>query len=287
MDYKDIVLIILVIGMLFIATKVYKNNNIEKFEPEQVNLIKEEINRQYNMDIESIRNLGAISKSLLTGTNYHSTESANPGTLTIPADTIIEGETVIKDKTVIEGDTVLKGKVEFENKDTMLMDILPKYMVIAWANNEGIPKGWAVCDGKKYILNDDGTATDTLENGVQTPDLRGRFVLGAGEGKTYQYDTGKVDAEGKAITEERVLTTRKLGDNNGEEQHTLTIAEMPWHNHGVYTGSGEGCTPEGRLTQWAQCSNPIKKTDVMEKVGGNQPHNNMPPFYVLIYIMKL
>ena len=254
MDYKDIVLIVLVIGMLFIATKVYKNNNIEKFQPEQVNLIKEEINRQYNMDIESIRNLGAISKSLLTGTNYHSTESANPGTLTIPADTIIEGN------------TLLKGKVEFEHKDTMLMDILPKYMVIAWANSEGIPEGWAVCDGK---------------NG--TPDLRGRFVLGAGEGEN--------------------LTKRKLNETSGAETHTLTVDEMPSHGHDIYRSNwmlgdfaanyrfyaiktSDNAIAHGGTASYHKADD-IGQVHYIKHTGGGQPHNNMPPFYVLIYIMKL
>ena len=41
------------------------------------------------MDIEAMRNLGAISKSLLTGTNYHSTTVGVPGTLTIPADNTV------------------------------------------------------------------------------------------------------------------------------------------------------------------------------------------------------
>ena len=43
------------------------------------------INEQYNMDIEAIRNLGSISKSLLTGKNYHNTDVTTPGDLTIPA----------------------------------------------------------------------------------------------------------------------------------------------------------------------------------------------------------
>ena len=238
MEYKDIVLIVLVVGMLFMATKVYKNNNIENFAPDQVELIKEEINRQYNMDIEAIRNLGAISKSLLTGTNYHSTEPANPGTLTIPADTVIEGNTVLKGKLKVD------GELDFTNRNTILMNILPTGMVIAWAKQE-IPKGWAVCDGENT-----------------TPDLRGRFVLAAGEGKE--------------------LTTRALGDNNGEEQHTLTVDEMPNHGHKYtapiwkYGGCGRDCSQGiggGLFTT--------------ETIGGSQQHNNMPPFYVLIYIMKL
>jgi microcystin-dependent protein len=43
------------------------------------------------------------------------------------------------------------------------------------------------------------------------PDLRGRFVLSSGSGKD--------------------LRTRIIGEQGGEENHTLTIHEMPRHNH--------------------------------------------------------
>ena len=144
------------------------------------------------------------------------------------------------------------------------MNILPTGMVIAWAKQE-IPKGWAVCDGENT-----------------TPDLRGRFVLAAGEGKTYQYDTGKVDAERKPITEERELTTRALGNNNGEEQHTLTVDEMPSHNH-EHNGERSGGMAFGHGAPYQFPD----RTSYTFKTGGDQSHNNMPPFYVLIYIMKL
>jgi hypothetical protein len=67
---------------------LFKTSN-EHFADNILNIdsIRDEINKQYNMDIEAMRNLGAISKSLLTGTNYHSTSVGTPGTLTIPADT--------------------------------------------------------------------------------------------------------------------------------------------------------------------------------------------------------
>jgi len=251
MEYKDIVLIVLVVGMLFMATKVYKNNNIENFAPDQVELIKEEINRQYNMDIEAIRNLGAISKSLLTGTNYHSTEPANPGTLTIPADTIIEGDLVVNPLKEIS--------------------FLPQGCIIMWSYNT-IPKSWAPCDGQSYILNGDGTTTVTSGNGVQTPDLRGRFVLGMGQGND--------------------LTNRKLNDIDGEEQHTLTIDEMPSHSH-VFKERGPNPSGKGDQACHHSCAEFPAAPDKWrvpkdsELSGKGAAHNNMPPYYVLIYIMKL
>jgi hypothetical protein len=87
LDINTIVLFIVVIAVLYILYKISKHE--EHFaDPTALTIdnIRDEINKQYNMDIEAMRNLGAISKSLLTGTNYHSTTVGTPGTLTIPAD---------------------------------------------------------------------------------------------------------------------------------------------------------------------------------------------------------
>ena len=51
-------------------------NNIENFaDTYNTETIKahviEQVNKIYDIDVDSIRNLGAISKSLLTGKNYH------------------------------------------------------------------------------------------------------------------------------------------------------------------------------------------------------------------------
>ena len=90
--------IMLCITAVIIIYLIYtKKKGIEGFDDTEIEIkIKEEINKQYNIDIEAIRNLGAISKSLLTGKNYHSTTPATPGILTIPAATTIEGDNVIK-----------------------------------------------------------------------------------------------------------------------------------------------------------------------------------------------
>ena len=84
----------MIVMFIIIIFLVYKINKLstsiqENMTPSDsslmLNTINNEINRIYNMDTEAIRNLGAISKSLLTGTNYHSTTVGTPGDLTIPA----------------------------------------------------------------------------------------------------------------------------------------------------------------------------------------------------------
>jgi microcystin-dependent protein len=243
---NSLIIIIIIIFILLIC----QNNQINKIKKTthenatntssvitdaQLTAINNQISSIYNMDVEAIRNLGAISKSLLTGTNYHSTAVGVPGELTIPAN-----------NTVFKGDIIVDGKIEFTNKDTLLMNIFPRGMIISFNSNDP-PLGWTLCNG---------------ENG--SPDLRGRFVLGSGEGIG--------------------LTNRIINTTGGEENHTLTIPEMPRHNHSDsypihnYPGSdGGGNGYAGVILSWGNSG----------YTGGTQPHNNMPPFYVLTYIMKL
>lgn len=72
------------------------------------------------------------------------------------------------------------------------------------------------------------------------------------------------------------------GSTGGEAQHTLTVDEMPAHSHltGIqsnacgYIDGGSSAVvhfdPSGRSTA---------------NSGGNQPHNNMPP-YLAVYMWK-
>jgi hypothetical protein len=80
-----IIMFLLIIFMFIKIQKLSKNNIKENFSSGDLAKVRTEINKIYDMDVEAIRNLGHISKSLLTGTNYHSTDPGTPGDLTIPA----------------------------------------------------------------------------------------------------------------------------------------------------------------------------------------------------------
>ena len=258
-DSAMIIMFIIIIFLIYNQNKISNNNKQENFTSDELSSVRNEINKIYNMDVEAIRNLGTISKSLLTGTNYHSTDVGTPGDLTIPADnTIFNGNQKIK------GDITVDGKIVFTNKDTLLMDILPRGMIISF-NGMIPPLGWTLCDGL------DGA-----------PDLRGRFVLGSGSGSG--------------------LTNREKDNVGGEETHTLTIAEMPSHNHFTVSDVGtlfghKGLSATGSLAPsmtWKAESNynltthsRVANRAPTNNIGSSQPHNNMPPFYVLTYIMKL
>ena len=241
---RDIIIFILIIAVIYIIATTNKSKQ-ENFTSDELSSVRNEINKIYNMDVEAIRNLGTISKSLLTGTNYHSTEVGTPGDLTIPADnTIFNGNQKIK------GDITVDGKIVFTNKDTLLMDILPRGMIISF-NSMIPPLGWTLCDGL------DGA-----------PDLQGRFILGSGSGSG--------------------LTNRDINNMGGEENHTLTINEMPSHNHTIRLSHQPAHEHHDYYDRVALGGSHLtSRSNILENTGSGQPHNNMPPFYVLTYIMKL
>jgi hypothetical protein len=93
-----------------------------------------------------------------------------------------------------------------------------------------------------------------------TPNLSGRFVLG--QGTAYSV----------------------VGQTGGEVNHKLTVDEMPNHRHGVdqqFQGKGNDKDGGGVLNK--------DGTGIYlytTYAGGDKAHNNMPPYYVLCYIMK-
>jgi hypothetical protein len=129
------------------------------------------------------------------------------------------------------------------------INFLPKGCVIAWSGALAeIPYGWALCDGS---------------NG--RPDLTGRFIVGTGK------PTGDISANPNNLL---------FGTNGGEQQHKLTIPEIPSHSHALGYGSYNTGPYLASLSNGIDNRNPVGNT------GGDQYHNNMPPYYVLYWIIK-
>ena len=99
-----IILFLIVIFLVIKIQKLSKNNIKENFSSDDLAKVRTEINKIYDMDVEAIRNLGHISKSLLTGTNYHSTAPGTPGDLTIPAN-----NTKFKGNVAVDGQITAGG----------------------------------------------------------------------------------------------------------------------------------------------------------------------------------
>lgn len=78
----------------------------------------------------------------------------------------------------------------------------------------------------------------------------------------------------------------KAGSTGGEENHTLTVEEMPKHKHTANTifpfspGSNYTGVPNSSATSY----NAVE-TGTINATGGNKAHNNMPP-YLAVYMWK-
>lgn len=158
------------------------------------------------------------------------------------------------------------------------------------------PRGWATCDGQLLSISTntalfsllgttyggDGRTTFAL------PNLKGSTPIGVGQGPG--------------------LTYRSLGEVSGTTSETLLITEMPAHTHALGAGLKTGLAPN---TANAVASSPATSpgadllyspspspTDYMAPLavnldtqtsilGGNQPHNNMQPYLVVIFVIAL
>ncbi len=155
---------------------------------------------------------------------------------------------------------------------------IPSGGIIMWSGSaDSIPEGWALCDG-----------------GNGTPDLRNRFVVGAGD----EYS---------------------VNSTGGQKEVTLSVDQMPSHNHTAQTGTDGAHQHDHRLNgayhhemkvSWDHGDNQSllglggnngagsylyigsdgsahNHNITVNNTGGGQAHENRPPYYALAFIIKL
>lgn len=212
--------------------------------------------------VTAVSNFTVKGLTTLTNTTINGVATFNKGMTVSNAEALftrgitVSGTTaIVKSGLEVSGIATFRGGVNAVNSKLQEegQSLLPSGVIVMWHGTVA-PAGWALCDG-----------------GNGTPDLRGRFVLGSGKGAD--------------------LTQRNWRDTAGEEVHVLTQGEMPSHNHNYWVGTvgfAASWNSSAEATRAPnQGRNNASQIQVMAQAGSDAAHNNMPPFYVLAYIMKL
>ena len=151
------------------------------------------------------------------------------------------------------------------------------------------PTGWALCNGQLMAISQNTALFSLLGtqfggNGTTNfalPNLQGSVPLNAGNGAG--------------------LTPRSIGETGGAQTVTLLQSQMPIHTHIALASTAGGVdSPAGAA--WSEsklgktplsvyaasgANNVAMSPQALASVGGSLPHNNMPPYQCLTFIIAL
>lgn len=168
-------------------------------------------------------------------------------------------------------------------------DGVPSGTIVAY-NGANVPEGWAICDGS---------------NG--TPNLKGRFILGSVSkdkiGKTGGEEEVSLSNDEMPPHDHYFYAHKNSKRANLNYNMDYKLSPIKWIKDNIMaSGAGDATlmasSPSGGLVnnnKLYNLTNKIKNNPEQIDINENRykdaydvkPHNNMPPYYVLFYIMKL
>jgi hypothetical protein len=193
-----------------------------------------EIDTEYNAIASAISSKADLNSPTFTGTPAAATASAGTSTTQIATTAFVT--------TAIAAATAA---------------LIPSGMIMIWSGSVGsIPTGWTLCNGSN-----------------STPDLRDKFVIGAGTSYAVGGTGGSKDAV--VVSHTHTATVTDPGHN-----HTITPAATGY-NSAVSSGG-----PQALLTGSSTSTNTTGITVANSTTGVSGTNANLPPYYALCYIMK-
>src|SRR5690606_9128138 len=183
---------------------------------------------------------------------------------------------------------------------------VPKGVIQIWSGAiNQIPTGWILCAGGTVQAADGSTLT--------VPDLRDRFIVGAG-GSYAVGNTGGAAQVTLTVNQIPAHSHSASTSSAGRHTHGVTVGQAGAHKHQVagprasrmggwdQVAGGEafhvGSANRGREAYSSEDGAHTHSVTIHEggehthsvtigNTGGGQPHENRPPYYALCFIMKL
>jgi microcystin-dependent protein len=148
------------------------------------------------------------------------------------------------------------------------------------------PNGWMFCQGQQLPISENEVLFQLIgttyggdgEETFNLPNLAGRVPVHMGQGPGLQQ-------------------SYQIGESAGVESVTLTVQQIPNHNHAwlASTGGGTSNTPKDNVTAAPPVMKLYKATTpadplpatLVQPTGGSQPHENLMPYIAINYIISL
>lgn len=140
------------------------------------------------------------------------------------------------------------------------------------------PKGWAFCNGQLLAINQNQALFS---------------ILGTNFGGDGRVNFGLPNFQGRMPIHQG--QSYVVGQQGGEPSHTLTINEMPAHNHpAMAAATADSGSPNGTVwapadgaVQYFPTPNTTMSPAAVANTGGSQPHPNEAPYLVLNFVIAL
>ena len=301
LEVKDYIIFIMILFILFLLYKKY----ISKANFENTNIqdnILDLINDSYRTDLSPIRRLG----ELLSDLTEDSTKNINFSEYGINKlilnnlyvnDNDNDNDQMVSYKTQnlnIHNNFIVNNDVYYKFN----INIIPRGIIIAWYNNQ-IPRGWVLCDGTVYYINKNDNNYKNIKpidiNNYDvfiTPNLINRFILGSDVNNIG--NTGGVETVSLKFTEmpshthtgtkiiQNKMITKKCTDCDFK---IIKHNKYPFDNS-TYRYNIISMDPENEKNEslvYALNRN-IREND--NNIAA-EPHENLPPYYRLYYIIKI
>jgi len=144
----------------------------------------------------------------------------------------------------------IENYINIITKEEMIKNF-PNGVIVAWRNNY-IPEGWVLCNGEN-----------------ETPNLMDKMIIGSGN--------------------------HKIGEIGGKETYELTIENLPKHKHNIISIADDNGNCKSKycgFQSWNLVTDNLwtdlwnSNITIMKETGNSQSFEMLPPYYILVYIMK-